>query len=104
MEVDNCDLSELDSEHRDALEADSFWCFSKLMDGIQENYTFAQPGIQKKVAALKELISRIDGKQIAILSRLKLFFTCTYFSHLQSRFTNISAKTASSTCSSPSAG
>ena len=103
MEVDNCDLSELDSEHRDALEADSFWCFSKLMDGIQENYTFAQPGIQKKVAALKELISRIDGKQIAILSLLKLFYVYI-FSHLQSRFTNISAKTASSTCSSPSAG
>ena len=64
VEVDNCDLSELEAAHRDALEADSFWCFSKLMDGIQENYTFAQPGIQKKVAALKELISRINSESI----------------------------------------
>ena len=61
VEVDNCDLSELNEEHRKTLEADSFWCFSKLLDGIQENYTFAQPGIQKKVAALQELISRIDS-------------------------------------------
>nr|KAF6463322.1 TBC1 domain family member 22B [Molossus molossus] len=33
---------------------------SKLLDGIQDNYTFAQPGIQKKVKALEELVSRID--------------------------------------------
>ena len=29
----------------------------------QDNYTFAQPGIQMKVNALKELIQRIDGKK-----------------------------------------
>lgn len=28
----------------------------------QDNYTFAQPGIQKKVKALEELVSRIDGR------------------------------------------
>lgn len=28
----------------------------------QDNYTFAQPGIQRKVKALEELVSRIDGK------------------------------------------
>uniref|UniRef100_A0A4W5LCS4 Rab-GAP TBC domain-containing protein n=1 Tax=Hucho hucho TaxID=62062 RepID=A0A4W5LCS4_9TELE len=42
------------------IEADSFWCMSKLLDGIQDNYTFAQPGIQRKVKALEELVSRID--------------------------------------------
>ncbi len=29
---------------------------------FQDNYTFAQPGIQNKVKALEELVSRIDGK------------------------------------------
>lgn len=29
---------------------------------LQDNYTFAQPGIQKKVKALEELVSRIDGR------------------------------------------
>ena len=35
---------------------------SSLLDTIQDNYTFAQPGIQKKVADLKDLMSRADRK------------------------------------------
>lgn len=46
----------------DAVEADSFWCLTKLLDGIQDNYIHAQPGIQRQVAALRDLTSRIDGK------------------------------------------
>jgi len=34
---------------------------SKFLDGIQDNYIFAQLGIQYKVNLLKELIQRIDG-------------------------------------------
>ncbi len=60
IDVDSYDIGTLSEGQRHALEADSFWCFSKLMDGIQDNYTFAQPGIQKRVQALKDLISRID--------------------------------------------
>lgn len=45
----------------DAVEADSFWCLTKLLDGIQDNYIHAQPGIQRQVAALRDLTSRIDG-------------------------------------------
>lgn len=45
----------------DAVEADSFWCLTKLLDGIQDNYIFAQPGIQRQVAALRDLTSRIDA-------------------------------------------
>lgn len=44
----------------DAVEADSFWCLTKLLDGIQDNYIFAQPGIQRQVNALRDLTSRID--------------------------------------------
>lgn len=46
-----------------ALEADSFWCLSKLLDGIQDNYIFAQPGIQRQVSRLKELCERVDGER-----------------------------------------
>lgn len=49
-------------EDRAVVEADSFWCMSKLLDGIQDNYTFAQPGIQTKVQQLGELMKRIDGE------------------------------------------
>ncbi|XP_067915241.1 TBC1 domain family member 22A isoform X6 [Heterodontus francisci] len=61
-EVENFDVSSLPDEVLQNIEADSFWCMSKLLDGIQDNYTFAQPGIQRKVQALQELVSRIDAK------------------------------------------
>ncbi|XP_074645248.1 TBC1 domain family member 22B-like isoform X2 [Tubulanus polymorphus] len=60
VESDNCDLSQLPQEQLNVIEADCYWCLSKLLDGIQDNYTFAQPGIQVKVNALKELVKRID--------------------------------------------
>ncbi|XP_064417568.1 TBC1 domain family member 22A isoform X2 [Latimeria chalumnae] len=59
-EVENFDVSSLPEEVLRNIEADSFWCMSKLLDGIQDNYTFAQPGIQTKVTALEKLVSRID--------------------------------------------
>ncbi|XP_050437959.1 TBC1 domain family member 22B isoform X2 [Adelges cooleyi] len=59
--IETLNVSSISKEHRDALEADSFWCLSKFLDGIQDNYIFAQLGIQYKVNQLKELIQRIDG-------------------------------------------
>ena len=46
----------------DGVEADSFWCLTKLLDGIQDHYIVAQPGIQRQVAALRDLTARIDSK------------------------------------------
>jgi hypothetical protein len=60
-DLDNYNVSSLPKDKVDCIEADSFWCFSKLMDSIQDNYTFAQPGIQLKVNALKDIISRVDN-------------------------------------------
>eukprot|EP00877_Chromochloris_zofingiensis_P012395 jgi/Chrzof1/7409/Cz02g22070.t1 len=40
------------------VEADCYWCLCKLLEGIQDHYTYAQPGIQRTVFKLKELISR----------------------------------------------
>ena len=45
----------------DAVEADSYWCLTKLLDGIQDNYIYAQPGIVRQVGALQSLTVRIDG-------------------------------------------
>ena len=44
----------------DAIEADSFWCLSRLLDGIQDNYIAGQPGIQRSVKRMTELVARID--------------------------------------------
>jgi Rab-GTPase-TBC domain len=55
------DPSLLPAHVLNAIEADSFWCLSRLLDGIQDNYIFAQPGIQRSVRRMAELVGRIDG-------------------------------------------
>lgn len=55
------DTSLLPQHVLDAIEADSFWCLSRLLDGIQDNYISAQPGIQRSVRRMAELVARIDG-------------------------------------------
>ncbi|CAH1153269.1 unnamed protein product [Phaedon cochleariae] len=55
-----CYVDQLTQEQQRIIEADSFWCLSKFLDSIQDNYVFAQIGIQKKVLQLEELIKRVD--------------------------------------------
>lgn len=57
---ENFDPSLLPTHVLNAVEADSFWCLSRLLDGIQDNYIFAQPGIQRSVRRMAELVARID--------------------------------------------
>ncbi|KAL1923840.1 uncharacterized protein VTP21DRAFT_8820 [Calcarisporiella thermophila] len=57
---ETCDSSKLPREVLSVVEADSFWCLTKLLGGIQDNYTFAQPGIQRQIVMLRDLIYRID--------------------------------------------
>lgn len=59
-DVETFDPGVLPSEVMDVVQADSFWCLTKLLDGIQDNYIHTQPGIQRQVAALRDLVSRID--------------------------------------------
>jgi len=56
------EFESLDETSRKNIEADSFWCMTKVLDGIQDNYTFAQPGIQVKIRQLEELLKRVDVK------------------------------------------
>jgi len=55
------DVTHLPAGALAAVEADSFWCLSKLLDGIQDNYISHQPGIQRLVKRMGELVKRIDG-------------------------------------------
>lgn len=45
----------------EAAEADAFWCLSKLLDSIQDNYTFNQAGIYRQISRLREIITRTDS-------------------------------------------
>ena len=42
------------------IEADCFWCFSKLLDGLQDLFTKDQPGIRKMLIQLQEVIQKVD--------------------------------------------
>ena len=55
---------------RRQVEADSYWCLCKLLDGIQDHYTYAQPGIQRTVFRLKELVRRARPPRPAFASLL----------------------------------
>lgn len=38
-------------------EADCYWCLSRMLESIQDHYTYAQPGIQRAVFRVRELLS-----------------------------------------------
>jgi TBC1 domain family member 2 len=50
------DIEEIDPESLIQVEADTFWCLSKLVDDIQDNYTELQPGVHKILNKMKKLI------------------------------------------------
>ncbi|XP_073308925.1 uncharacterized protein [Primulina huaijiensis] len=58
--VDTWSMGGLSPETISNVEADCYWCLSKLLDSMHDHYTFAQPGIQRLVFKLKELVRRID--------------------------------------------
>ncbi|KAJ3028690.1 UNVERIFIED_CONTAM: GTPase-activating protein [Siphonaria sp. JEL0065] len=61
-DVERTNVELIDTAVLKEVEADTYWCLTRLLDGIQDNYTHAQPGIQRQIARLKELINRIDAQ------------------------------------------
>ncbi|KAL4419572.1 hypothetical protein ABPG77_003598 [Micractinium sp. CCAP 211/92] len=56
------------------IEADCYWCLCKLLDGIQDHYTYAQPGIQRTVFHTQELVRRVEEPVAAHLEKEGLQF------------------------------
>ena len=52
----------------------SYFCLSRLLDGVQDNFTFAQKGIQRKVFALKRLTRKILPELCDHLDKLNIDF------------------------------
>ncbi|CAI0541105.1 unnamed protein product [Linum tenue] len=73
-DIDSWSISDLPLEKIFDVEADCYWCLSKLLDGMQDHYTFAQPGIQRLVFRLKELVRRIDESLSAHMEEQGLEF------------------------------
>ena len=68
------DIDKISDDVLSQVEADTFWCVSKLLDGIQDNYTHAQPGIIRQISKMKELVGRIDGQLLAHLKQQNIEF------------------------------
>ncbi|GLT34916.1 hypothetical protein SLA2020_094040 [Shorea laevis] len=58
--IDSWSINDLSTEQISNVEADCYWCLSQLLDGRQDRYMFAQPGIQRLVFKLKELVRCIE--------------------------------------------
>lgn len=59
-DVLRADIGALDPQVVLNVEADSYWCLTKLLDNIQDHYTFSQPGLQRMVLRLEDLVHRMD--------------------------------------------
>ena len=55
-------------------EADTFWCLSKLVDEIQDNYTEKQPGVHRIINKMKALINTADPEILEHLESLDINF------------------------------
>jgi len=60
-------LQRVDEEQLAEVEADCYWCITKILSEIFDHYTHGQPGIQRMVHRLKEIIRRIDAPLTAHL-------------------------------------
>lgn len=67
--IERWDIKTLSEEQLTIAEADAYWCLSRLLDGIQDHYTPAQPGIQEKVLLLEDIVRRIDEPLAAHLEQ-----------------------------------
>ena len=62
--IDSVEVTDPDTyltkEQKTNLEADTFWCLTKFLEQITDNYIHGQPGILKQVKNLSQLVKRID--------------------------------------------
>ncbi|KAI5957682.1 GYP1 [Candida theae] len=58
--LENFDTSKLSQRVVAIIEADTYWCLSRLLENITDNYIHEQPGIIRQVNELKNLVSKID--------------------------------------------
>lgn len=72
-------LEELGEEHFSKIEGDSYYCLSKILDGILDNYTSSWPGIQKSFVRIEEVIKRVDPELLGHFEQENIDFYHMYF-------------------------
>ena len=67
-------MADVTDQMLEEVEADTYWCLTNLLAGIQDHYTSDQPGMQRMVMHLEELVSRIDADLAAHLKNTGIEF------------------------------
>lgn len=73
-ELTEKDIDDIEEQALDNIEADTYWCLSKVIDEIQDNYTELQPGIHKILNKMKKLIDQADSEALAYLNEMDIDF------------------------------
>lgn len=61
------------------IEADAYWSLSKVLSHIQDHYTTGQPGIQRLLTQMKEIVKRVDGALYSHLEAIGADFVLLAF-------------------------
>ena len=71
-----CDVIALESSEDilQSVEADAYWCLTKLLDYMQDHYTSSQPGLQRMVMRLEDLVHRVDNELHTHISQEGVLF------------------------------
>ena len=75
-DMSSWDVSRLTARELCDVEADCYWCLCKVLDSIQDHYTFAQPGIQKICFRLSEVTSTFKESTKHVPLRLTITSIC----------------------------
>ncbi len=73
-EITEKQLEEMDSELISYVEADAYWCLTKMIDDIQDNYIEYQPGVHKIINKMKVLIEQKDEEAMKFLESIDISF------------------------------
>lgn len=72
MNVTEETLFSLGTELLEEVEADSFWCFSKVLDRIQTNYINNQPGIKAMLSKMGLILEEVNPELLKYLKSIDL--------------------------------
>ncbi|TRY52546.1 TBC1 domain containing protein [Cryptosporidium tyzzeri] len=59
-DIELLDINKISSERMFEIEVEIYWCLTRMLDTLQENYVTEQPGIHKLIVHLQDIIKRTN--------------------------------------------
>jgi hypothetical protein len=72
LDVESEEIFSLSEETLFEIESDSYGCFTSMMNKIQNNYTNNQPGLQKMVSKMEDIIKLVDPEVMQHFDELEI--------------------------------